>query len=171
MTSSFAPGSPSTNGAEKAPRTRPARPRRPDERRLLLIGLAVSLALHLVFLAVSRFVILFGVPEAGVVLPPAPIPDVGGMEVVDIRPVAEPLDEPASPSFEPAPPALRPDAVDPRPVPPVEPGAAPARTPTPARDRFAEALEALRPRLLDPRLRPGGIDALRTDDERAMLRV
>ena len=38
-------------------------------------------------------------------------------------------------------------------------------------ERFNRTVEALRPRGLDPRLRPGSIDALRTDHERAALRA
>jgi hypothetical protein len=147
------------------------RRRRPDERRILLIGLGASLALHLIFVFVSRFVVPFGTSDAGGIAVPPPMPEAGGMEIVAIRPVA---DAPAAstPTPAPTPPETqRPPTVDPRPEAPAAVADAPAVTPTPARDRFAEALEALRPRLLDPRLRPGNVDALRTDEERAMRRV
>lgn len=165
--------SPASPGSDAGPSrfSRGVRRRRPDERRILLVGLGVSLALHLIFVLVSRFIVPFGAPEAGSIPAPPPLPEAGGMEVVAIRPVADAL-VPTTPAPAPTPPAApRPPAVDPRPETAGAADDAPAVTPTPARDRFAEALEALRPRLLDPRLRPGNIDALRTDEERAMLRV
>lgn len=157
---------------------RPARSRRPsrsDDRRIVRVGIAVSIAVHLLLLIISRFVVLFdgSTSDASFAAAPTPPASSSAMEVVSFRPLTdaiEPVQAPAIPSAE------RPDVVNPldavRPDAPVPQAATPAApSPAVARDRFSEALDALRPRLLDPRLRPGEADALRTDDERAALRV
>lgn len=144
------------------------RPGRANDRRILRAGIAISIAVHILLLIVSRFVILFDEPrpELPFDAAPAPVASTPAMEVVSLRPVTdavEPVQTPALPLSE------RPVVVDPLDTQP-DPAVPAAPTPS-ARDRFSEAIEALRPRLLDPRLRPGNADALRTDDERAALRV
>lgn len=159
---------PPAGGPGSSRSARAVHPRRPDERRILLIGLGLSLALHLVFVFVSRFVVPFGTPDVRGIPAPPPLPEGGGMEIVAIRPVAD-APVATTPTAAPARPVTpRFPSADPQPAPVAD---EPAVTATPARDRFAEALEALRPRLLDPRLRPGNAEALRTNEERAMLRV
>lgn len=149
--------------------TRPAAAYRRGERRILLVGLALSVALHLILLLVSRFV-AFDTADGGHLPAPPPVSQPGEMEIVAIRPVADAGEPAPSPARATAPAeTIRPPSVDPRPATPPADGA--VATPPAARDRFSETLEALRPRLLDPRLRPGSVDALRTDEERAALRA
>lgn len=170
----IAAGPNSPNGKRPHGRARSiARPRRERERRIVRIALVVSLVIHVLFFGIARFIVLSGDDGSiGLELPTVTIPDDATMEVLAIRPVAEPPAEATPPdAVTPTPAPPRPVTVDPRPAPTTERPVDARPTTTPARDRFNEAIEALRPRLLDPRLRPGNAADLRTDHERAVLRV
>lgn len=143
---------------------------RRSDRRVLLAGLAASVLLHVVFVLVSRFIVVSGVDETAGVPFASPVYAPAGTEVVVIRAVAD-ADEAAMPPVPPAAAVREPATIDPRPIAPADAPGPRAAEQTPPRGRFEEAIEALRPRLLDPRLQPGNADALRTDDERAALRA
>ena len=157
---------------------RASRPRRDRaaEGRVLLAGLIASALIHAGLLLVFRYSTPFDGGSPVDVPTAAPRPASGGTRVVTIRPVPHAQDrQPAGNAAGRSAPASvtspAPDDADPQRTAQATNAPAPPTTQTPARDRFSEAVEALRPRLLDPRLRPGNLDALRTDHERAALRA
>jgi len=158
-----------------APQAVAGRPGRPDQRRILLAGLAASLLLHLLLLLVSpRFFRIGGPPArpaAAARLPQAP-PGVRIYELVPRAPAVPAPSPPPAPSAEPE------RARAPGPATPARPGAGPAAgapaTPapgpsTPAAPAAPGVAERLAPRIGDRRLwiLPRDLPVLPKSDEEA----